>query len=212
MRSSRNLYAVLLKYPEAGRVKSRLSKDIGEKRAAEIYRETAEGVLKRTRPQSGSYERIIFFSPPDAGEEIKEWLPGERLIPQCGDDLGAIMNNAFREMFALGALKALLTGTDIPELDGKIVSQGFSELDRSDVVIGPARDGGYYLIGMKSQQPRIFHHISWGSGDVLHETLSRVKELNLTFSVLTQLRDLDRAEDLASLGRLRKSGECQSWS
>jgi uncharacterized protein len=212
MRSSRNLYAVLLKYPEPGMVKSRLSKDIGEKRAAEIYRETAEGVLKRTRPQSGSYERIIFFSPPDAGKAVREWIPGERLIPQCGDDLGEIMNNAFSEMFAWGAANAVLTGTDIPDLDRKIVSQGFSGLDRSDVVIGPAKDGGYYLIGMKSAQPRIFHHISWGSGDVLHETLSRVRELNLTFSVLTQLRDLDRAEDLASLNRLRKSGVCQSQS
>ncbi len=193
-----------MKYPEPGRVKSRLAKDIGEKRAAEIYRETACGVLRRTRPQGGGYERIIFFSPPDAREKCEEWVSGERLMPQSGEDIGQIMDNAIMGMFALGAGRVVLTGTDIPGLDNEIILQGFSEFERSDVVIGPAKDGGYYLIGMKSLLPALFRGISWGSGNVLRETLSKIRQLNLTFSLLRQLSDLDRVEDLAELDSLQK--------
>ncbi len=204
MRNSRSVYGVLLRYPEPGIVKSRLSKGIGEERAAEIYREMAEGVLRRTRPQEDGYERIIFFSPPDGREKVEEWIPGERLAPQSGEDIGRIMDNAFMEMFASGAEKAILTGTDIPELDRSIVSQGFSELERSDVVIGPAKDGGYYLIGLKSAQPALFRGISWGTGMVLQKTLSRIRKSNLTFCLMRELCDLDRVEDLAAFDSLRK--------
>ncbi len=199
-----NVYGVLLKYPEPGRVKRRLAKDIGEERAAEIYRETACRVLRRTLPQEGGYSRIIFFSPPDARNKCEGWISGERLMPQSGDDLGKIMHNALRDIFASGAGKAVLTGTDIPNLDRTIILRGFSELDRSDVVVGPAKDGGYYLIGMKSLHPELFRGITWSSGMVLNETLCRARELNLTFSLLRELGDLDRGEDLAQLDSLQE--------
>jgi rSAM/selenodomain-associated transferase 1 len=203
MANGKKIYGVVIKFPVPGTVKTRLAKDIGEAAAATIYRQLAEGVLRRTRPKRREYDRIIFYSPADMRDRFGEWIPGERFRPQRGGDVGEVMSNAFNEMFEDGAAKAVLTGTDIPGLHRGIIGQAFSELDGSDVVIGPAEDGGYYLIGMKLPWPELFCGISWGTAKVLRETLSRIKELNLTFSILTLLSDLDRVEDLPALDSLR---------
>jgi rSAM/selenodomain-associated transferase 1 len=203
MANGKKTYAVVIKFPIPGTVKTRLAKDIGEAAATEIYRQLAEGMLLRTRPKKREYDRIIFYSPAHMRDSFGEWIPGERFRPQRGRDVGEVMSNAFSEMFEDGAAKAILTGTDIPGLHRGIIKQAFSELDKSDVVIGPAKDGGYYLIGMTLPRSELFCGISWGTAKVLRETLSRIKEVNLTFSILTLLSDLDRAEDLPALDSLR---------
>jgi rSAM/selenodomain-associated transferase 1 len=203
MADGKKTYGVLIKFPVPGTVKTRLAKDIGEAAATEIYRQLAEEVLLRTRPETREYERIIFYSPTDMLGRFEEWIPGERFRPQKGGDVGEVMSNAFNEMFDYGAAKAVVTGTDIPGLHRGIIGQAFSELDRSEVVIGPAEDGGYYLIGMKLPRPEVFHGISWGTAKVLRETLSRIKELQLTPSILAPLSDLDNVGDLPALDRLR---------
>jgi rSAM/selenodomain-associated transferase 1 len=203
MANGKKTYGVVIKFPVPGRVKTRLAKDIGEAAATEIYRQLAEGVLLRTRPRNREYDRIIFYSPADMRDRFGEWIPGERFRPQRGGDVGEVMSIAFSGMFEDGAAKAVLTGTDIPGLHRGIIKQAFSDLDGSDVVIGPAEDGGYYLIGMKLPRPELFRGISWGTARVLRETLLRIKELKLTFSILTLLSDLDRVEDLPVLDSLR---------
>jgi rSAM/selenodomain-associated transferase 1 len=204
MANGKKIYGVVMKFPVPGMVKTRLAKDIGVMAATEIYRQLAEGVMRRTRPKRREYDRIIFYSPADMQDRFAEWIPGEQYRPQRGGDVGEVMSNAFNEIFEDGAARAVLTGTDIPGLHRGIIGQAFSELDRSDVVIGPAEDGGYYLIGLKFPRPELFTGISWGTPGVLRQTLSRIRELNLTPGMLTVLSDLDRAEDLPALDGLRK--------
>jgi rSAM/selenodomain-associated transferase 1 len=204
MANGKKTYGIVIKFPVPGMVKTRLAKDIGEAAATEIYTQLAEGVLLRTRPKGREYDRIIFYSPADMHDRFEEWIPGERFRPQRGGDVGEVMSNAFNQMFEDSAGKAVLTGTDIPGLHREIIGQAFSDLDGSDVVIGPAEDGGYYLIGMKLPRPELFSGISWGTAKVLRETLCRIKELKLTFSTLTVLSDLDRVEDLPARDGMRK--------
>ncbi len=194
-----------MKFPVPGEVKSRLARDIGEVAAAEVYKMLSERVLRRTRPKTDSFERMIFYSPAGMLGEFEKWIPGERFFPQKGSDIGEVMANAFNEMFRHGAEKAVLTGTDIPGLRREIIEKALSDLDSSDVVIGPAKDGGYYLIGMKSPRPGLFKGISWGTGKVHEETISLVDTLGLTYSTLVTLSDLDTQEDLPGLGILDRT-------
>jgi len=184
------------KFPDNGKVKTRLAKDIGGIEAARVYRGLAERVFFSTSPDAGEYERIIFYSPAGRKNEFSVWVPGERLIAQEGEDIGEIMLNAFTALFREGAAKAVITGVDIPDLDRLIIGQAFAFLDSADVVMGPASDGGYYLIGMKAVHPEIFQGIQWSSQTVFEATAAAVRRLRLSLRVVATLYDVDNLEDL----------------
>jgi hypothetical protein len=190
------LLGITLKFPEPGRVKTRLSKEIGRDNAARVSRVIAEHVLKNTRSSGGDYERIIFFSPDGMRDEFARWLKDERLLPQKGADIGEIMLNALSDLFRAGAQKGVIVGADIPDLSRSIVGDAFSELDHVDIVIGPATDGGYYLIGMKSLHPEIFRGIAWSTGRVLEDTVSLIRKSGLTYKEVSVLSDVDSLKDL----------------
>jgi rSAM/selenodomain-associated transferase 1 len=192
----KDVLGLTVKYPDPGLVKTRLARDIGDDAACEVYRTMAERIFAETGPDAGSYERVVFYSPASSEQKVKEWLPGVRVVPQRGSDIGEIMDNAFCDMFEAGAEKALVTGADIPGLNKHIVSLAFQELRHADVVIGPAMDGGYYLIGMKSRLPDIFRGIPWGTARVLVETLRVTGRLRLTVRTVTAMTDIDTLEDL----------------
>jgi rSAM/selenodomain-associated transferase 1 len=192
----RILFGLLAKYPAPGMVKTRLARDIGEKNASEVYRNIAEKVFRQTVPAGGSYERVVFFAPPSQANPFKEWLPGERLLPQRGAELGDVMANALRDLFSEGAVKAVIAGVDIPDLDESIVTSAFAELEASDIVIGPASDGGYYLIGMKAPHDEIFRGVSWSTDSVFQETVGIIDALGLRYSKVNTLSDVDRIEDI----------------
>jgi rSAM/selenodomain-associated transferase 1 len=195
-----NLLGVFAKYPEPGKVKSRIAREIGEEEAARIYRSLAERVFKETTPAERGYGRIVFYHPHTLKAGFEKWLPGERLILQRGRDIGEKMENALRDLFALGAEKAAVVGVDIPDLDRDIIKQCYIELDSSDVVMGPALDGGYYLIGMKKLHPEIFRGIPWSSGQVYEATIEILHRLQLSVSTLNRLSDVDTVEDLRKFG------------
>jgi hypothetical protein len=109
------------------------------------------------------------------------------------------MDNAIRDLLGLGAKKAVITGADIPDLSDKIIEAAFRELDHADIVIGPAKDGGYYLIGMKSPRPGIFQDIPWSTGKVFEGTMRRIEKLQLSCISITTLSDLDTADDYQRL-------------
>ncbi len=194
--NQKRLFGLLLKYPEAGKVKTRLAKDIGFHEAAAAYKLIAEKVFRNTLPSRGEYERIIYYSPGHLKERFETWLPGERLIRQRGEEIGEIMDDALKSLFDIGASKAVIAGADVPDLDKDIVEQAFKEIDQVDIVIGPATDGGYYLIGMKSRRPEMFRDISWSTGRVLKETVSVIEKLGLTYKTTVTLSDVDTVEDL----------------
>lgn len=193
----KNLFGLLARYPEAGKVKTRLALDIGGDSAARVYKIIAERVFSNTFPDGDSdFGRMIFYSPPQDKGRFESWVPFMELLPQRGKDIGEIMGNALQDLFDRGASKAIITGVDIPDLNRTIINDAFLQLEHSDVVIGPAEDGGYYLIGMKAEHPNIFQGISWSTGNVFVETVRAVERMGLSYSAVRTLSDVDRIEDV----------------
>jgi hypothetical protein len=204
---ARNFLGFFAKYPEPGKVKTRLAKHIGAEKAASFYQRITEYVLKRTAPLDFSYIRIVFYTPDSEKQRFADWLPNEILWCQTGSDVGERMQNALQEMFDNGAEKAIVVGADIPGLNRGIIVHAFEKLDNSDIVIGPARDGGYYLIGMKSPYPEIFRNIAWGTAEVFKETILKFDKMGLSFSMAPKLFDVDRLEDFLEAESILKDIE-----
>jgi rSAM/selenodomain-associated transferase 1 len=185
---------IFLKFPVPGFVKTRIASEIGSVEAAIFYKQLAESVLKKTMPAADEYDRIIFFEPAERKMDFEKWLGDERLVPQQGIDLGEKMSNAISEILKRAG-KAVITGSDIPDLDRAIIGAAFSTLEHNDIVLGPAKDGGYYLVGMKVLHQQLFEDIHWSTAEVLSRTVEIIKATGLTCSLLPELSDLDTIED-----------------
>ena len=196
---SERALVVFVKHPRPGAVKTRLAASIGPEAAADLYRALVERVLEATTPEPGDYERLVFFDPPGALAEMRAWLPGVRLLPQEGDDLGARMADAFARAFARGARRVAIVGTDVPGVARETVLEALSALDAADVALGPAEDGGYCLLALREPRPELFSGIAWSTPTVAAETRSRAAASGLTVRELPALRDLDTLEDLRGL-------------
>jgi rSAM/selenodomain-associated transferase 1 len=188
--------AVFLKAPRSGAVKTRLVPALGPDAAAQLYRALAERVLAATRPSTSEYERRLFFAPPEAGAEMEAWRPGEAWIPQAGADLGARMSSAFDGEFRRGADRVAIVGSDVPGLSRADVLSALESLEDHDLAVGPARDGGYYLIALAQRRPELFRGIAWGTGAVFGATMERAAALGLTVRVLEERRDIDTPDDV----------------
>ena len=196
--TSTDVLAVFVKDPRPGAVKSRLATVIGAEAAAAVYRVMAEGVVRRTAPRSDEYGRVIVFDPPEARGAVGEWLGVEAavLMPQSPGDIGVRMERAFDALFQRGARRVVLVGTDVPALAFEDIRGALESLDEHDVAIGPATDGGYYLIALKRPQPELFREMRWSSGDVLASTLDCAAGRDLSVRVLRTIGDVDTVEDL----------------
>ena len=193
---SERALVVFVKHPRPGAVKTRLAAAIGPEAAADLYRALVEHVLETTTPAPGQYERLVFFDPPEALDEMRAWLPGVRLLAQSGGGLGARMADAFARAFARGARRVAIVGTDVPGVSRATASEALSALDAADVVIGPAEDGGYYLLALREPQPGLFAGIEWSTPAVRGQTLARAAAAGLSVRELGRLRDVDTLEDL----------------
>jgi rSAM/selenodomain-associated transferase 1 len=147
--------------------------------------------------KSTEYKTIIFFDPPEKKTDVESWLQNNDydLLPQEGKSLGEKMANAFSTAFSLGAEKVVIIGTDCIEISDEIISKAFEGLHRVDVVLGPAEDGGYYLLGLKESMPEIFRGIHWSTNLVLNQTLKKLKRKGLKFRLLKTLKDIDTISD-----------------
>jgi rSAM/selenodomain-associated transferase 1 len=185
------------RFPQKGKVKSRLAAAIGEERTLELYKCFVADLLQ-TIGKSG-YPLVLSFYPPDAGREMKEWLgDGHSYLPQQGDDIGERMRNAFETVFSRGYRSALLIGSDLPDLTAEILDEAFSSLQEHDAVIGPALDGGYYLIGFTKETfvPEVFSDISWSTAEVFQQTMNAFFATGRTTHVLPPWRDMDTIDDV----------------
>jgi rSAM/selenodomain-associated transferase 1 len=189
---------VFVKEPRPGAVKSRLAAAIGPERAAGVYKAVAEEAIRRTAPRGDEFERLLVFSPSEARQAIAEWLHGETLVAQSEGDIGERMSHAFEDVFARGARRVVLVGTDVPALSRDDVVEAIESLDHEDVVLGPATDGGYYLLALKRPEPGLFAGIPWSTPQVLAATLDRAVRLGRSVRVLRTRGDVDTAEDLAA--------------
>ncbi len=185
--------------PEAGKVKTRLAKEIGHHQAFLVYKFLLEKIIKEVKdleiPLAAYLEgnEKVFSESLDIDFEIRA---------QSSGDLGDRMQNAFQVEFHEGYGSIVLFGADIIGLSKRDIEDSFSKLDSADLVIGPARDGGYYLIGMKYPNAGIFEGIQWGGPDVLNETLTKAKTLGLKVAFLEEKRDVDRLEDVLAIPEL----------
>ena len=206
--TAENQLLIFMKYPEEGKVKTRLARYLGTKSAAVLYKRMVMHLMRKlddTGPK-GPFSVRMVFSPPERETDMKNWLGSGRIyMPQRGEDLGERMDNAFRDVFAEGCGKAVIIGCDIPDLSPELIIKAFDSLDSAGAVIGPTLDGGYYLIGFQRVKfvPQIFRGIPWGGKDVFKKTIGKFPS-DCNVSILPQLRDLDTFEDL--LAFQQKSG------
>jgi rSAM/selenodomain-associated transferase 1 len=189
---------VFLKRPRPGEAKTRLIPQLGPLAAADLYRALAEEEVRRTAPRPGEYERLLFYTPSDAGVEMQAWLGGGQWLPQRGGDLGERMTAAFEQAFRRGARRAVLVGSDAPWVSRERVMEAFAALGEHDLALGPACDGGYYLIALDRPQPGLFGGIAWGSASVLAATVERAGVLGLALRLLDPLPDIDTFADVRS--------------
>ncbi|WP_022665464.1 TIGR04282 family arsenosugar biosynthesis glycosyltransferase [Desulfospira joergensenii] len=200
-KTKQNQIILFLRAPEKGKVKTRLARDLGETRALELYKKFAGSVL--TAARSSGARTDIAFCPSDKLSLMESWLGKEHsFFPQAGKDLGERMAHALAHAFETGAQKAVLAGSDIPEIRSDHFVRAFNFLDRHGMVIGPSVDGGYWLIGFRRESftPRIFQGIEWSTDRVFPATLTLAAESGLSLGCLPLLRDVDTAEDLEKLG------------
>ena len=196
MTSRKNTLIIFARYPRAGEVKTRLGAEIGMEKAAEVYRQLAEGTFAIAGELAGMVRSCLFYEPSASIHEMRKWVgDGLELFPQEGEDLGERMRNVFRKVFDEGANASLIVGTDIPDLDAGLVRKGFEHLEREPVVVGPSVDGGYYLLGMQKGVGDLFSGVRWSSQHVLADTLARVSNLGLSCGLLPELADIDTKED-----------------
>ncbi len=199
---------LFVKLPERGKVKSRLSRDMDWDFVLHLYEcmvQDTVTMLKRSRTPF-----LICFDPPGALERMQDWLGREySYSPQTGNDLGERMENAFVQAFREGVDKALLIGSDIPGLSRAVIAEALESLSSHDAVIGPARDGGYYLIGFKKSgfEASVFRDMIWSTETVYRETIRRLRGKKREVSILPQCIDVDTKEDLKTLlSQMRKQG------
>lgn len=185
---------LFVKWPEPGRVKTRIAATAGAERAAEIYRELVARVCARL-PRATAV--IVHFDPPERRAEIEAWLApklpaSSTFEPQARGDLGVRLRGAFASAFAAGWEQAAVIGSDCVEITPAIFDEAW---DAEDAAIGPTEDGGYYLLALRRELPALFENIRWSTGDTLADTLGRAAAAGVRMHRLPVLNDVDTESD-----------------
>lgn len=197
---------VFTRYPQPGKVKTRLIPQLGPQRAALLQRSLTEHIVGCAREEANRWSSGLQVHFHGSSEKaMRDWL-GEEIIyhRQEGRDLGERMKRAFEKAFQGGACSVVLVGSDIPELTPVILGKALEALDTHEVVLGPALDGGYYLMGLKAGAPDLFSGIEWGSSHVFSKTKEKIERFGLKAALLETLHDVDTLRDLPSATRFLK--------
>lgn len=190
----KNLLLVLTRNPELGKCKTRLAATVGDQAALDIYTFLLQHTVNLT--QNLPVEKWVFYS-----EEIWEDDMWDNTIYrkhlQLGLDLGERMQHAFQKGFEAGFEQVIIIGSDMYHLSQSDLEHAFEQLEQHDYVIGPAEDGGYYLLGMKTLTPKLFKNKKWGTDSVLLDTLNNLKSENV--ALLPERNDVDYYEDIKDI-------------
>ena len=190
-------FAIFLRTPKPGRVKTRLAKDTGKDIAALTYRLCANNIIRECSGLSRDICKYIFFDDINDFKLIKNWAGKQFVyVEQDPGTLGQRLEHAISTMLSHGHEKVLVLASDTPDLSSNIILNAITLLNNNDVIVGPSCDGGYYLIGMKKMYYQLFRDIPWSTGKVLQETLARASEMGLSIGMLPELIDIDTIEDL----------------
>jgi rSAM/selenodomain-associated transferase 1 len=188
---NKNLLLIFTRNPELGKVKTRLAKTVGDETALEIYK----FLLQKTREISlkVTSDTAVYYSVKVRSNDLWD-SENYQKYQQVGEDLGIRMLNAFKDSFGAGYKKVVIIGSDLYDLTSENIEKAFTELDDNDVVLGPAKDGGYYLLGMNSLHSNIFKDKNWGTETVRKDTLADLKDKKV--HLLKELNDIDVFEDI----------------
>ncbi len=189
---------IFTRYPEPHCTKTRLIPRLGPEGAAELQGDMTDHTLAWARELAGkaSVSVQVRFEGGDEARMRDRFGDSLLYLPQGPGDLGDRMTRAIAEAFASGADRVIVVGTDCPGITSALAEQAFQRLATADLVVGPATDGGYYLIGLGRPIPELFTDIDWGKETVLRATQQRAEQLGLAVGLLTPLSDVDRPEDL----------------
>lgn len=191
-----NLLMIFAKNPELGKVKTRLAKTIGAEKALTIYVK----LLEHTHAVADKVfaDKAIFYASKVQEFDILDYYKFPKFL-QKGKDLGERMDRAFGQAFAQNYEKVIIIGSDCIEITSDIIEDAFKALDNHNVVVGPAHDGGYYLLGMDRHYSHLFKDKAWSTPDVFLDTLLEIQKLKLSYSLLPTLTDVDEEKDLGAL-------------
>jgi rSAM/selenodomain-associated transferase 1 len=188
--------AVFARWPEEGRVKTRLSPALPASMARDLSVALLRDALDVAAACSAG-ERILYWADAPSARQAEFAPPaGFEVRDQKGGDLGARLEDAFAAMLRERGDRAVVIGTDAPELDAETIHRALSMLDRHDIALGPASDGGYYLAALARPAPELFREIDWGTERVRAQTLERARGARLRVALLDMLEDLDTPADL----------------
>jgi rSAM/selenodomain-associated transferase 1 len=206
-----NCILFFVKDPVKGAVKSRLAAELDETIAVELYGNFILDMLATLSKCEA--QCLICVYPESTLEKVKKWLePKYHYLPQEGKDLGERMKNGFIEAFIMKFEHVILIGSDIPDLPLSIVKEAFRMFETHDAVVGPAHDGGYYLIGFRNDTfvPEVFDTMQWGGKSVLRSTLNRLNKRKCRVRRLPAWHDVDTLADIILLLQRNKStvGSC----
>ncbi len=189
------------RYPRHGLAKTRLIPALGAAGATSLQQRMTEQMFILAQAlQKIRGLRVEVYYEGGSAKEVRRWVPPEYAVKkQSGGDLGKRMRHAVNTAFAGDAARTVIIGADCPFLTAKLLDEAFDRLRTHDAVIGPAHDGGYYLLGLCRPADILWENITWGGKSVLRQTLDKCKEHNITVAMLPSLPDIDRPEDLALL-------------
>ncbi len=191
MSSNKNLLIIFTRNPELGKVKTRLAKEVGDRAALDIYK----FLLRHTVFIAKDLEcdKSVYYSEEIHHGDIWEEAVFQKELQQ-GEDLGSRMKNAFEEGFKSGYKSIIIIGSDMYDLAADDLRKAFSMLENNEFVIGPAEDGGYYLLGMNRMESSVFKNKNWGTSTVLQQTLNNLKDRNI--KLLEERNDVDYYQDI----------------
>jgi rSAM/selenodomain-associated transferase 1 len=190
---------IFTRLPIPGKTKTRLSPQISLEFSAELHKSFLLDILDIAYSLN-DIEIFLAYFPPEPSHSLQNLINKEViLIPQKGDDLGLRMHNAFLELHSIGYEKIVLIGSDSPTIQKRHINLAFNKLKNNDVVIGPSADGGYYLIGLKKPNQKLFIGINWGTKEVFKQTLLKIRNNNLSLELLEPWYDVDTPSDLKFL-------------
>ena len=194
-----NLIIIFTRNPELGKVKTRLAKTIGDESALNIYKFLLKHTEKTIRNINS--DKAVYYS-----VKIRDKDNWAKTIyqkhQQKGNDLGEKMLNAFEDSFLKSYKKVVIVGSDLFDLQQEHINNAFIALDNNNVVIGPAQDGGYYLLGMKALHSQVFKNKKWGTSTVLQDTLQNLKKIDV--HLLEELNDIDVYDDIKNIETLKQ--------
>lgn len=193
-----NCLILFTRYPEAGKAKTRLIPLLGAEGAANLHRQMTEFAIAQIKKLQSSQPLSVEVHFTGGNFQLMQaWLGNEFIYRQQSEgDIGFRMASAFQTAFSNNIDKVIIIGSDCPNLNYQILAEAFQSLDRNDLVLGPATDGGYYLIGLRRFIPDIFIGINWSTSEVFRQTVEIAGKISLNVAYLTKLSDVDRPEDI----------------